>query len=106
MNFDARNAHRRLHHLDDPARHCLDLIALGALGDDQYELISPQASNGIDLAHNALETLCYLPEEFITDSMSKGIVHHFEAVEIQHNYRKGLALTVGKRDALADAIVH
>ncbi len=106
MNLDARKARRGLHHLDDPSRHCLGRIVLGALRNNQHELIPTQASDGIDLAHNAFEALCHLAQEFITHSMSKGIVYHLEAVEIQHNNGKCLVLAVGKRDALADAVLH
>src|SRR5208283_2644887 len=106
MNLQARDAHRCLHRLDYPERNCLHRIAFRTLRDDQYELVPPKTGDGVDLAHDALETACHLLQQFIADTMSKGVVHQLESIEIEQDHGKRLALTVGQRHALADAIIH
>ena len=106
MNLDARNAHRGLQHIDDPFRDLLGGIALRARCDDQHELISPQTSDRIHVAHDALEALRHLFQKLIPGAMPQRVVHQLEAIEIRQEYGERLPLAVGNDDGLAQSIVH
>jgi hypothetical protein len=68
------------------------------------ELVSPEAREGVVLAHCRLHPLSSRQEQSVTDAVSQAVIDQFEAVEVHEEHRDGVAVAVQAGERVAEPV--
>ena len=92
-------------HLDDAAREHGGILRPLGVRQDDGELVSAEARDGVDLAHAGPQPVGHGTQEHVADRVAEGVVDLLEAVEVEAQHRERVAAAeMGDRllDALAE----
>ena len=83
----------------------VDVLGLLQPGQQQGELIAPQAGHQVAGAHARAQAPRHLAQQFVALVVAKGVVHFFEKVQVEKHQGKALAMQARLFDAVRQVLL-
>nr|WP_290794957.1 hypothetical protein [Halomonas sp.] len=72
------------------------ILGRSDLGEQDHELVTPLAADGIDVAHAAPKTVCHFLEQAVTHRMAKLVIDGFEGIKVEVEQGDHMSVSSGQ----------
>ena len=97
--------HRLRQLVDDLLRHLRDVRGALHLGQHHHELVAADAADGVADAQLLHQAQRHFLQQHVADGVAERVVDGLEAVEVDEHHRGLLAVAVGQRERLLQAVL-
>ena len=99
-----RQLDRQVELLADPREHLLDPGHVDRAVEEHRELVATQAGGGVGGADRLVQPLREHLEQQVAGLVAVGVVHRLEAVEVEVEHRRPLAVAAGQVEPVLGAV--